>query len=588
MPARRDNEKSACIFKVFLVCLILSLCSYVILQLGRFDAPPSASKARRRNKNEKCGFNGDADIYGVGIRIGYYTQAVSVWFANYFVARLSSTLRSVNSLFMFALLVGLLWFSRVPSNMFAIEAWLLNQLLTATWFVGVIDVSRFSRKYQRFDPVRSIIHTTTIFALGGYMTWYYWFGLDRMKRTPCGTYVLLIVVKVDLYGWFRTLAKASTLVAVYQGTKVFARVSIKITHHFSTRHLRSPAFTQKLSAELIIEEVAGESNLIPGPTQLLLANPCILPQVKTSKLGMGDKRESQGPQADAGESHSQEADSIFETAKRTPLPPSPSVDNQQPLPPSPLINNIIPESSASSRVPSLSSLLAADAYIDSVLNGFEQGKLFSTHRIPHTPIRIVWPKIQWLTPAYISNFATHLFRCHHRPGIFAPIFIHLYESRTYAHNLFPDIFNTAVDHPGYQTISTDALNVVLVFRMLRQPHSHPRQWYMYQAVMSLGTCLFAAVSIELGIAWNWIGGLGDVGKVGQLVPAVLGVGGLVKVGWTKWKDRGADTDEKANMETEWVDEEMKRCGEVYDRLRKARAPRVQEENPPDRVGTIEG
>ncbi|KAI4101891.1 MAG: hypothetical protein L6R37_004712 [Teloschistes peruensis] len=584
MPALWGTETSICILKTLLVCLTVSLSFYVVLQVGRFNALLPTSKVPRSNKKVRCGFNGDADIYGIGIRIGYYTQALSGWFANYFVARLSSTLRSVNSLFMFALLVGLLWLSRAPSQMFAIEAWLLIQLLATTGFVAVISPSRYGRKYQRFDPVRSIIQTITVFFLWGYMTWYYWFGLDRMKKTPCGTYVLFFVAKMDLFGWCRTFAKAFLFLPVCKGTLDLAGVSIKITHHYCTRHLRSPAFILRLSTELRREEIAAENSLIPDPNQPLRTNHCILPRMKTSDLGIGDDSESQNPQAEAEESRIQEADSIFETAKRTPLPPSPSVAFHQSPPLSSSTADIIPEVETSSLVPTLSSLLVADAYIDSVLDGFEQRNVFSTYRIPYIPIRIVRPKIQWITPAYTRNILTHLF-CH-RPGIFGPILIHTWETRTNAHTLFVDIFNTAVDHPDYHTISTDALNVVLVFRMLRQPHSKPRYWCVNYAVLSLVVCLLCVVSIELGIAWNRIDGLGDVGKVGQLVPVVLGVGGLVKVGWTRWRERRVGNDDKLDMEIEWVNEGMKRCAELYEKLRETKAAQVREGNPPDRLGTV--
>ena len=42
------------------------------------------------------------------------------------------------------------------------------------------------------------------------------------------------------------------------------------------------------------------------------------------------------------------------------------------------------------------------------------------------------------------------------------------------------------------------------------------------------------VQVELTIAWNNISGLQSVSTVGQLIPFILGVGGLMKVLWGKW------------------------------------------------------
>ena len=68
------------------------------------------------NRTEQCGFQGNSDIYGIRIRMGYYTQALSLWFSKYFVLSESKVLRSVNLLFTIALFIGLAWLSHTPSN----------------------------------------------------------------------------------------------------------------------------------------------------------------------------------------------------------------------------------------------------------------------------------------------------------------------------------------------------------------------------------------------------------------------------------------------------------------------------------------
>ena len=39
----------------------------------------------------------------------------------------------------------------------------------------------------------------------------YWLGMNLMRVALCGAAVLLFVPKVDLYGWYRTLANVLTL-----------------------------------------------------------------------------------------------------------------------------------------------------------------------------------------------------------------------------------------------------------------------------------------------------------------------------------------------------------------------------------------
>ncbi|KAL8701228.1 MAG: hypothetical protein Q9201_005026 [Fulgogasparrea decipioides] len=543
---------------------------------------------RRSNGNERCGFTGDSDIYGIGIRIGYYTQAIAVWFANCFVVSQASVLRSVNSLFTFALFVGLVWLSRDPPSVYAIEPWILNQLLTATWYIGVLDQYRFSKKYQRFDPVRMTIKDLTFFAMWLYMVWYYWIGLDYMKETPCGTDVLLFIIKLDLFGWYRSLGKVCTFIAIplilQHGTGSLTR----IVNHRLSRRLRSSKFTEQLFNELKKEQIDHNNSNPMVPASVLLVHECtktghdrakscmprdapstashvITPDQDTMTMRQGQTHLQQDHQANNENRTSEENDSILRTATQTPLPPSPQDPFWQLQP----ISNNHGSTQTNQRcnfAPSLSSLLTADAFIDEVLKGFKQATFFDSYTIPRTPIRIFYPKIWLLTPQYTVTFCQHVFRRNHRPTILIPVFVHLADSRLYAHQLFPEIFSTAVDHPQYHSISTEALNVVLSFRVLRLPHSNPSSWYIFTASLALTCCCIFIVAIELAIAWNHIGGLNKVGAVGQLVPAVLGVGGVVKVMWARWTERKVD-----RREEEAVPKGMRRCAELYETLRRARS-----------------
>lgn len=97
---------------------------------------------------------------------------------------------------------------------------------------------------------------------------------------------------------------------------------------------------------------------------------------------------------------------------------------------------------------------------------------------------------------------------------------------------------------------------------MRLPHCNPKSFYLYNAILTLGCCLLFTIAIELAIVWNRIGGLDNVGAVGQLVPAVIGIGGLVKVMWTLWRDRKID-----KREEEAVPYGLRRCAELYEELR---------------------
>ena len=53
-----------------------------------------------------CTFAGTSDVFGIGIRIGYYSQVLAIWFSNYFYNREISSLRATNTLFLVAVVIA--------------------------------------------------------------------------------------------------------------------------------------------------------------------------------------------------------------------------------------------------------------------------------------------------------------------------------------------------------------------------------------------------------------------------------------------------------------------------------------------------
>lgn len=63
--------------------------------------------------------------------------------------------------------------------------------------------------------------------------------------------------------------------------------------------------------------------------------------------------------------------------------------------------------------------------------------------------------------------------------------------------------------------------------------------------------------------WNGIRDIGDVGTLGQLVPAFIGIGGLVKVAWA-WRRGGGRV---GVAEEDGICAEVRACAGVYERLK---------------------
>jgi hypothetical protein len=63
-----------------------------------------------------------------GIRVGYYTQAASLWVANFYAQHEAPYLHTVTLLFLIALLIGICSMSTDPSKVHAVEPFMLMQV----------------------------------------------------------------------------------------------------------------------------------------------------------------------------------------------------------------------------------------------------------------------------------------------------------------------------------------------------------------------------------------------------------------------------------------------------------------------------
>ncbi len=649
----------------------------------------SATQLTRRNE---CGFSGNPDIYGLGIRTGYYSQALSVWVANFFVFSESKKLRSVNTLFMFALFVGLIWISHNPSQTYAIEAFLLTQLLSATWYVSILDQSKFSKGNWKFSPLRMVIQDFTLLGILAYSIWFWWVGLDLMQKTPCGTYIFFLS-KVSLYGWFRSGFRVLSVIAVCFNLTLMTGHMAQLVQHRLTDYTRNPDYFRTLREHLEYqrpkkglpyppEKEARSQNDPLAPTHKALAasndyaitasdpipetgtdqnlDACTsdTPQVietqsaaeasqdhaeriattqniaENVKVGepMAKQATSGGLVAQESNSHDVEVHpgtpthgqagsprsssavlkspststpSKHESPGFKPLPLSGNgkLGTSGPVPKSPLRRSPFSHSAASASlhggeihssqppqvippftlpspsyrpsiidtvVPSdpeaqkyvttplsFADINAAEVYLEGVLKDITSSGSVWAYHIPHTPIKISVPSIPHFQKPKLTMHKHRL-----RPNILIPLFIHVYMLRTYPFPLYPTLLSLALNSPNHTTVSHKSLVTAIAFRNTRLPNHTPPYHYLPAAFCTLTVCVGLVLAIELSLYWNNITGVANMGQVGQLVPLVVGIGGLVKVLWVWW--RGGGEEEEG---TGALGREIRACTEVYEGLK---------------------
>ena len=139
--------------------------------------------AIRNGPTDGRGFEGNPDIYGIGIRLGYYTQALSIWAANFFVPHEARYLHSLNVLFIIAMLLAMSYLCATPTESYGVEIFLLHQIAYTIASVGVTPSYRPKWSWTfRHRLARDVVFV----ALDTFSVWFWYIGLSKgnLKPTP--------------------------------------------------------------------------------------------------------------------------------------------------------------------------------------------------------------------------------------------------------------------------------------------------------------------------------------------------------------------------------------------------------------------
>lgn len=570
-----------------LFLLRLDHCSSLVIERNL-----SLSKSQQPNGTQTspntCGFTGNSDLYGIGIRLGYYTQALSVWFANYFVLSEAKVLRSVNLLFLVALFIALAWLSHQPQQTYAIEVFLLLRLLFATWYVGVLDRSRFSKKHGRKRVVRVVIRECALLGMLSYAVWFAWVGLDRMEKTPCGTWIFF-AAKLNLYGRYRSAYKVLSISALSFGTIKQCDTANQLFQHWHTTGIRSPDYFARLRQALLVQHCRNDisrGNSCNGPQSRReleeLDNSLRSSQSGASSPSHPTRDVVEEDDANSGSSRThiststqsaipQQNISDAATQHHPPTPPPHPPTNPPANSPnsSPTTNDPHPEA-----LPSLSNLLEAHRWLEAITAIDIASHSIWHYRIPHLPITLFLPSLPSprKTQARLSAlYASRPFRF----SILIPLARHLNSLRKFGWYKYPLMLEAALHDPCHKRISRATLMATIAMHKAQLPDSRPTPHVVWSACVSLAMCVELVLGIELSIHWNGIRGIGNVGAPGQLIPAIIGIGGLVKVVWVWWSRDGGAGEEVDD--DDGVGEELREFVEVFQRLRKEREDLAKEE-----------
>lgn len=222
----------------------------LLAQAGQTNAPNT-------NPETDCGFEGNNDAYGLGIRLAMYTQWITSALIYCFLKQDAPSTIGINNCFQLSIFIGLLYItiSQGP-DLQASEAYLMFMIGFAGVFMSAPTISlRLLHPFPRKDAgvvgdgkdgeeytyaLATLVRAILKFAIHGYGVWFFFTGMDRMQHSPCSRFGF-IYSKVDLYHWSRTVWKVITVGIVSHISLAIAfqvLVEITIQHHFSGYSMR--------------------------------------------------------------------------------------------------------------------------------------------------------------------------------------------------------------------------------------------------------------------------------------------------------------------------------------------------------------
>ncbi|KAI4865268.1 hypothetical protein F4820DRAFT_303089 [Hypoxylon rubiginosum] len=158
-----------------------------------------------------CEMQGDADMYGIGIRLGLYAQSFTTLLVTLFIREEEGQNRILSLLLQLAIFAGTLLNTRtgtVRAFDVVIVFWLLAGALSSLTGDGLGGVGSFS------GTCRLLFYA----ALSAYGCWFWFAGADGMVAPPCGITEVVFFGGSTLNGWFRTFGKVVAVLGLAVAT----------------------------------------------------------------------------------------------------------------------------------------------------------------------------------------------------------------------------------------------------------------------------------------------------------------------------------------------------------------------------------
>lgn len=155
--------------------------------------------------NDACQIEGVADLYGIGVRAGLYTQWVATLIATLFDPETESDIRMANIIIQCSIFLGLCTESS------GTRASAVGSLVTQILLCGSLS-SLTGDGFNHAGKVSGIMRFLFYTGLSAYGCWFWFYGVDRMTQAGCNEVAFFGLT--SFHGWFRTLGKVLSVIGV--------------------------------------------------------------------------------------------------------------------------------------------------------------------------------------------------------------------------------------------------------------------------------------------------------------------------------------------------------------------------------------
>lgn len=159
--------------------------------------------------NKPCSFQGNSDIYGIGVRYGFYLQWLATLLITIFTPSEEDTVRIVNLTIQTSIFLGIAVQSSSETNP-------VEPIIVLFLMCGSLSSLNF-KGMGNWKHVSGVFRTLFYAALSAYGIWFWWVGLDKMMKAAsdngsCVAIAFFGRAKVD--GRFRTFGKVISIIGL--------------------------------------------------------------------------------------------------------------------------------------------------------------------------------------------------------------------------------------------------------------------------------------------------------------------------------------------------------------------------------------